>query len=94
MAVGSVSAAKTVKVGKYKIKLSNKEIKKIKKGKHITKSTGKYFKYRDYFTKKIKKVRVKISVGKWANDGATKKGRYYAEAWSSAGPISSRWVKL
>ena len=31
MSMSSVSASKTVKIGKYKCKLSNKDIKKIKK---------------------------------------------------------------
>ena len=33
MSLSTVSASKTVKIGKYKCKLSNKDIKKIKKGK-------------------------------------------------------------
>ena len=94
MSLSTVSASKTVKIGKYKCKLSNKDIKKIKKGKQVTKSSGKYIKYKDYVTHKIKKAKVKISVSKRANDGGTKKGKYYAEAWSSIGIIGYKWVKL
>ena len=94
MSLSSVSASKIVKVGKYKCKLTNKDIKKIKKGKSVTKKTGKYFKYRDYLTKKIRKVKVKISISKRANDGGTRRGKYYAEAWSCDGPIKSKWIRL
>lgn len=94
MSLGSVSASKTVKIGKYKCKLSNKEIKKVKHGKQVTKKTGKYIKYKDYSTKKVKKVKVKISISKTANDGGTKNGKYYTEAWSSYGPIAFKWIKL
>ena len=93
MSLSTVSASKTVKIGKYKCKLSNKDIKKIKKGKHVTKS-GKYIKYRDYATNKIKKAKVKISVSKRSNDGGTVKGKYYVEAWSSCGPINCKWIRL
>ena len=94
MSLSSVSASKIVKVGKYKCKLTNKDIKKIKKGKSVTKKTGKYFKYRDYLTKKIRKVKVKISISKRANDGGTRRGKYYAEAWCSDGPIKAKWIRL
>lgn len=94
MSLGSVSASKTVKIGKYKCKLSNKDIKKIKQGKQVTKNTGKYIKYKDYSTKKIKKAKVKISISKSANDGGTKKGKYYVESWSGMGPIAMKWIKL
>ena len=94
MSLSSVSASKTVKIGKYKCKLSNKDIKKIKNGKQVTKSTGKYLKYRDYLTKKIRKVKVKISISRRANDGGTVRGKYYAEAWSCDGPIKSKWIRL
>ena len=93
MSLSAVSASKTVKVGKYKVKLTNKDIKKIKKGKHVTKSTGKYVKYK-YSNNKVVKAKVKISVSKRSNDGGTKKGKYYAESWSGLGPIRSKWVKL
>ena len=94
MSMSSVSASKTVKIGKYKCKLSNKDIKKIKNGKQVTKNTGKYYKYRDYFTKKIRKAKVKITVRDCANDGYVKKGKYYAEAWCSDGPIKCKWIRL
>ena len=94
MSMSTVSASKTVKIGKYKCKLSNKDIKKIKKGKSVTKSSGKYIKYRDYTTHKIKKAKVKISVRKRSNDGGTVKGKYYVEAWSSEGPINCKWIRL
>ena len=94
MSMSAASANKNVKVGRYKVKLTSSDIKKIKKGKQITKQTGKYKKYKDASTGKIKKAKVKISVSKTANDGATKKGKYYAESWSSAGPIDCKWIKL
>ena len=94
MSMSTVSASKTVKIGKYKCKLSNKDIKKIKKGKSVTKSSGKYIKYRDYSTHKIKKAKVKISVSKCSNDGGTVKGKYYVESWSSQGPIKYKWIRL
>jgi len=93
MSLSAVSASKNVKVGKYKVKLTSKDIKKIKKGKQVTKSTGKYVKYK-VSAYKIIKAKVKISISKKSNDGGTKKGKYYAEAWSSAGPIQFKWVKL
>ncbi|WP_405293693.1 hypothetical protein [Methanobrevibacter sp.] len=93
MSLSAVSASKNVKIGKYKVKLTNSDIKKIKNGKQVTKSTGKYIKYQAS-ANKIVKAKVKISVSKKSNDGGTKKGKYYAESWSSAGPIKFRWVKL
>ena len=92
MSLSAASAAKTVKVDKYKVKLSNKDIKKIKKGKTVTKNTGKFLKYKD--GGKIKKAKIKISISKKADDGATKKGKYYAEAWSIDGPIKDKWICL
>ena len=94
MSLSSVSASKIVKVGKYKCKLSKKDIKKIKKGKQVTKSSGKYIKYWDYATNKYRKAKVKISVRKRSNDGGTVKGKYYVEAWSSCGPINCKWIRL
>lgn len=94
MSLAPVSASKTVKIGKYSCKLSNSDIKKIKHGKQVNKNTGKYYKYKDYSTKKMKKAKVKISVSKYAPDGGTKKGKYFVEAWSGAGPIAFKWIKL
>ena len=66
----------------------------LEKGKQVTKSSGKYIKYWDYTTHKIKKAKVKISVRKRSNDGGTVKGKYYVEAWSSEGPINCKWIRL
>lgn len=92
ISVGSVNASKIVKLGKYKCKLSDKDIKKIKKGKQVDKKTGKYVKYK--YAGKVTKNPVYLSVCKYASDGSVKKGKYYIESWSSDGPINSKWIKL
>ena len=79
---------------KRKIVVVAKDIKKIKKGKQVTKSSGKYIKYWDYATNKYRKAKVKISVRKRSNDGGTVKGKYYVEAWSCDGPINCKWIRL
>ena len=91
LTVGSVSATKVVKLGKYKCKLSNKDLNKIKKGKQVDKKTGKYVKYK-YAGKTIKNA-IYISVCKYASDGSTKKGKCYIEVWSCDGPINCKWIK-
>lgn len=92
MTISSINASKVVKLGKYKCKLSNKDIKKVKKGKQVDKKTGKYVKYK--YAGKITKNPVYISICKYASDGSVKRGKYYIESWSSDGPIDCKWVKL
>jgi hypothetical protein len=92
MTISSINASKIVKLGKYKCKLSNNDIKKVKKGKQVDKKTGKYVKYK--YAGKITKNPVYISICKYASDGSVKKGKYYIESWSSDGPINCKWIKL
>lgn len=54
MTMGTVDSAKIVKCGKYKCKLTKKDLKKIKNNGVVWKKTGKYYTYKKPFYKKKK----------------------------------------
>ena len=88
--INGVAASHTFKAGKYKIKITDKQYKKLKKATHgsyygVTKKTGKYYTVKTG-SKKGKKIPIKIEVGADRMQGAylvvdheyyDNKGRHY-----------------
>lgn len=69
LSLSAVSASKTIKIKGYKVKLSNKDIKKIKKGDYVIKSTHKKLTDKGYnYEGKPYHITgtVKIGIQKWS----------------------------